>query len=458
MKRDSRIFEARRARLSRLLGARGVERAVLASGWARPRNFAHNVYPFRAESHFLYLVGLHLEGALLVFERGQFRLFVTPQDAEMALWEGRHATPRELGLELELDVRALAEFEADAEFACLPPQDEETAGWLGALLDRDIVPQSGPELEGLDAELAESMVELRLVHDEAAIEGLRHAAAVSAAAHVAGMRATRGASHEYVVRGAMEGAIAAAGMRNSYIPIVSVRGEILHNTVSRGVLEPGQLLLADVGAETEEGWAGDITRTWPTSGHFSPTQRDLYQLVLDVQLGAIDGVREGVRYLDLHRLAGRRMGEGLVDLGILKGRADDLYARGAVAVFFPHGLGHLLGLDVHDMEDLGDRAGYDAGSSRSEKPGESALRLDRVLARDQVVTIEPGFYQSPLLLERARSNPALAELIDWERLAHFADVRGIRIEDDVRVGDGPAEVLSQAAPKRIAELEALIQA
>lgn len=451
------VFQARRQRLSALLARRGVETAAFCSGWARPRNFAHNVFPFRAESHFLYLVGRHLEGAVLLLQAGRSTLFVTPQPAEMALWEGPLPGPEELAALLELDVRPLDDLEAPDEAACLPPQDEESALWFESLLDRAIEAQSGPQLVGLDAQLADAMVELRLVHDEAAIAELRAAAEISAQAHVVGMRSTRGASHEYVVRGAMEGAIVSRGLRTSYTSIVSTRGEILHNNDSNGRIAGGELLLCDVGAESLEGWAGDITRTWPTNGRFSPAQRDVYSLVLAVQKAAIVSAVAGVRYLELHRQAGHTMGEGLVELGLLRGEAGDLYERGAVAVFFPHGLGHLLGLDVHDMEDLGDRAGYDVGAERSTQPGESALRLDRRLAADQVVTIEPGFYQSPLLLERARLDPRVRDAVVWERLPAFADVRGIRIEDDVRITSGAAQVLSASAPKEIDALETILR-
>ncbi|HSC86318.1 MAG TPA: Xaa-Pro aminopeptidase [Polyangiaceae bacterium] len=457
MQSAAEVFTQRRQRLAGLIERAGIEHAVLASGWARPRNFAHNVFPFRAESHFLYAIGRHIEGAVLSFEDGSPRLYVTARDPEMALWEGPKPSCEELSSQLGLEVLPLDEFAVAPDAACVPPQDDESSNWLSALLERDVEAQSGPHLESADAALADALVELRLVHDAAALAQLRWAGEVSAGAHRSGMRATRGARWEFEVRGAMEGHILAAGMRTSYESIVSTRGEILHVTDSRGALLPGELLLCDVGAETPEGWAGDITRTWPTAGKFSSSQREIYELVLGVQQAAIDAVRAGVRFRELHRAAGRSLGAGLVELGILRGNAEELYERGVVAVFFPHGLGHLLGLDVHDMEDLGDRAGYAAGLQRSESPGESALRLDRVLEVDQVVTIEPGFYRSPLLLARARADRHVRDAIDWSRLEAFSDVRGIRIEDDVRVTNERAEVLSAAAPKTIADLERIVR-
>lgn len=240
----------------------------------------------------------------------------------------------------------------------------------------------------------------------------------------------------------------------AYQPIVTVAGEVLHNNRYDHVIGQNDLLLADVGAETPEGWAGDVTRVWPASGRFTPTQREMYEVVLEAQLAAIAAVRPKVRYLDVHRAAGKKLVEGLVALGILRGDVDDLYARGAAALFFPHGVGHLLGLDVHDMEDLGDLAGYAPGRERSDAPGDRYLRLDRDLLPGMVVTIEPGFYRIPQILERPDEVGALEEALDREALARYSDVRGIRIEDDVLVTDAGAEVLTRAIPKTLSELEA----
>lgn len=448
-------FRVRRARLAEQRMGSDVP-VVLASGWARPRNFAHNVYPFRSESHFLYFTGAHIEGALLLLQGTEACLFMEPPDPEMELWMGKSRTLEEWSEALSLSVLPLEEFALDSKPVCLPPQDEETAGWMEALLERPVDAQGGPELVGPDSELALQIIRCRLQQDEHAVKQLLLAAEGSAAAHRAGMRATRGAQTETEVRGAMEGALVCAGLSPGYTPIVTTRGEILHAERSDGLLEAGQLLLCDVGGEVREGWNADITRTWPVNGRFSPTQRDVYQAVLDVQRRAIEGARPGVDYAELHLTALRQMAESLVDLGILKGSTDALVETGAASVFFPHGLGHLLGLDVHDMEDLGDRAGYAPGQERSPHPSLSTLRLRRVLQQDMYVTIEPGFYQVPLLLKRAQENQQVRELIDFRRLQAFSDVRGIRIEDDVLVGETGPRVLSAGAPKEISEIEELL--
>jgi Xaa-Pro aminopeptidase len=193
------------------------------------------------------------------------------------------------------------------------------------------------------------------------------------------------------------------------------------------------------------------------NGRFSPTQRALYEVVLAAQSAAIAAVRPGVRYLDVHRAAGKKLLEGLLALGLFRGDLEDLYARGAAALFFPHGIGHLLGLDVHDMEDLGDRAGYAPGRTRSRGFGDRYLRLDRDLAPGMVVTIEPGFYRIPYLLERPEEVGDLEPALDRRVLATLADVRGIRIEDDVLVTETGADVLTASIPKEPDAVEAAMR-
>ena len=203
------------------------------------------------------------------------------------------------------------------------------------------------------------------------------------------------------------------------------------------------------------GWAADVTRTWPVNGKFSSTQRDIYDVVLAAHDACIDKISTGVEYEDIHLCACRIIAEGLVNLGILQGNTEELVEIDAHALFFPHGIGHLLGLDVHDMEDLGDLAGYEAGRERSGRFGLGYLRLNRPLRTDMVVTIEPGFYQVPAILNNSQNRENFKNLVNWERLAQFADVRGIRIEDDVLVTENGSEVLTAALPTQADAVEQL---
>jgi Xaa-Pro aminopeptidase len=446
-------FVERRKRLQRHL--RGP--ALFVSGFSRPRNFEGNRYPFRAESHFLYFVGRALEGAALVIGPSEAVLYAPEPDPEEELWSGPMPTFDELEAACALPVRSIEELAVTPETLTLPAQDWDGALLQSELLGRDIEPASGPELSDASAALADAMIELRLENDAAAIAQLRQAAWATGEAHSAGFAATRVGAREAAVRAAMEAAFVSWGYSASYNPIVTCHGEILHATRSDGIMNPGELLLADVGAETPEGWAGDVTRTWPVSGVFSSTQRAIYDVVLAAQEAAIAEVRPGVRYLEVHRTAGRVIAEGLVALGILRGDPRELCELGAAALFFPHGVGHLLGLDVHDMEDLGDRAGYAVGRSRATSPADRYLRLDRDLTPGMAITIEPGFYQIRHLLDRPEEVGELEPHLCRAELAKFADVRGIRIEDDVLVTETGSEVLTASIPKLALDVEARLR-
>ncbi len=432
----AQVLQQRRDRLAQL----HPEPVVLWSGQPASRNFPANTYPFRANSHFLYFGGVPLPRAAIHLESGRLTLFVDDTSAEAALWHGpspsRDTIAATMGAIAAYPYAELDRYRPEA--ATLPAQSQQHP-------DRS-------------AALVKALVALRLYHDDYALNQIRLAAAVSVSAHRAGMAATPGATTEAEVRAAMEQVIVGQGMTCAYNSIVTVHGEVLHNEQYHHPLQPGDLLLADVGAEAPSGWASDITRTWPVSGRFSPTQRDIYTVVLAAHDACIAAIQPEVEYRDLHLLACRTLAAGLVDLGLLKGHPDDLVDRDVHALFFPHGVGHLLGLDVHDMEDLGDGAGYAPGRQRSDRFGLKFLRLDRPLATNMVVTIEPGFYQVPAILAPAQQSGAYNDAVNWSRLTDFQDVRGIRIEDDVQVTASGSRVLTAALPTLPNAVEALVNA
>jgi Xaa-Pro aminopeptidase len=402
-------LKSRRQRLSKLVDFS----VLLRSGSRRSRNFPANTYPFRASSHFLYFAGLSLENAAILIDGDRLALFLDDPKPSSALWHGESPTRDQIA----------AEIGADAAY----PKSELT---------------SGVEIENLD--LQKAIIELRLVHDQSAIAEIRKAIAVTVQAHQAGMQATSTAKTEAEIRAAMESVILSHNMTCAYNSIVTVHGEVLHNEHYHHEVTPSDLVLADVGAETQSGWASDITRTWSACGKLSSTQKAIYDVVLEAHDRAIEKIRPDTEYRDIHLLACEVLAEGLVDLGILLGKPADLVEQDAHALFFPHGIGHLLGLDVHDMEDLGDLAGYAEGRSRSERFGMGYLRLDRPLRTGMIVTIEPGFYQVPAILNDPELRKKYRDAVNWEKLAEFSDVRGIRIEDDVLVTSEGSEVLSAA--------------
>ncbi len=428
--------------------------ATVSAGPSRGRNYVANAYPYRASSHFLYLVGVGIEGAVLWLEDGDATLFVPARPEHDDLWHGPAPSHQQMSEQLDLTILPLTDLAARVRgkrVATVPPFERGDHAALCALLGRSELAD-----EALDGPLLDALVSLRLQHDDGAVAELKRAAMASVQAHRIGLEITRLGMFERDVCAAMEAALARAGCRTAYGSIVTVHGEVLHNHDHSHELLAGDLLLADVGAETDSGYAGDITRTWPVSGRFSTTQREIYEVVLRAQAAAIALVKPGTSYREVHVAASREIVKGLVDLGILRGQVDALVEDGAQALFFPHGIGHLLGLDVHDMEDLGDRAGYAQGRKRSTQFGLSYLRLDRELAPGMLVTIEPGFYQVASLLADPSRVGLSDKALDRNVLAKFADVRGIRIEDDVLVTDKGCEVLTAALPKTADEIEAMV--
>ncbi|MDJ0661402.1 MAG: aminopeptidase P family protein [Crocosphaera sp.] len=429
---------------------------ILWSGKAPSRNFRANHYPFRANSHFLYFAGLPLENSAIRLENGNLDLFMDNPHPDSTLWHGE--TPRredialQIGADNEYPMKDLKEQIEGV--ATVPVQDTFTYQKQREILQRSLC--FDEQSEDIDDQLMKAIITLRLVHDEMALTEIKKAVKISVKAHTIAIKSTKKCVTEAQVRAAMESYIMSQNMTCAYNSIVTVNGEVLHNETYNNPLKLGDLLLADVGAETALGWASDITRTWPVNGHFSSSQRDIYDVVLAAHDACIEATKPGVEYREIHLLAAKIMAEGLVNLGILKGDPDTLVEKDAHAIFFPHGIGHLLGLDVHDMEDLGDLAGYQEGRTRSDRFGLKYLRLDRPLKAGMVVTIEPGFYQVPAILNHPKFQEKYYNDVNWDKLKQFSDVRGIRIEDDILVTETGAEILTQNLPTQADEIEEMM--
>lgn len=455
-------LKTRRQKLAKL-----VDRPVILwSGDRPPRNFPANKYPYRASSHFLYFAGIPIPNAAIHLHHGKLTLFVDNPRAGSALWHGESPTrdmiAETIGADAAYPLSELQPIEFPSDQLVLKPStwaaDALTVGLIDKMreeqcysLDRSVNTPDSPDED--DIVLANAIVTLRSQHDDYALSEMRKAVEITKQAHIAGIKATKTAKIEAHIRAAMEAVIIANNMTTAYNSIVTVHGEVLHNEEYHHEIKPTDLVLADVGAETQNGWAADVTRTWSASGKFSSTQRDLYNVVLAAHDAAIEAVKPGVEYQDIHLLACHKLAEGFVDLGILKGNPSDLVNMDAHALFFPHGVGHLLGLDVHDMEDLGDRAGYAPRRERSDRFGLGFLRLNRSLLEGMVVTIEPGFYQVPAILNDIHNRQKYRDVVNWDRLAQFSDVRGIRIEGDILVTKTGFEILTKDIPVTIEQIQ-----
>ncbi|MCR4376159.1 MAG: M24B family metallopeptidase, partial [Acidobacteria bacterium] len=278
---------------------------------------------------------------------------------------------------------------------------------------------------------------------------------VSREMYAAAMRAAQPGRHEYDVVAEIARVATAHGGRFSFPPICSVHGETLHNPFHRNVMQAGDMLILDSGFETPHYNASDITRTMPVGGTFTAQQRVIYEMVLRAQLAAIGAIKPGVPYRDIHLLAATSFATDLKAAGLMKGNIQEAVAAGAHALFFPHGLGHMLGMDVHDMENLEERlVGYRPGLERSTQFGLAYLRLGRELEPGFVVTVEPGLYFIPALIDQWKADGTNAAFLNFTEIGKFRDARGCRIEDNVLVTEAGGRVLGQPIPKTAAEVEA----
>jgi Xaa-Pro aminopeptidase len=304
--------------------------------------------------------------------------------------------------------------------------------------------------------LAHAICEQRSVKSQEEITEIEKSLEIAGLMHVTAMKMARAGVVEREIAGAIEGIALSHGCGTSFPVILSKRGETLHNHFHGNVLQNGDLLLVDAGAESVSFYASDITRTCPIGGKFSQKQREIYETVLAANMSAIEMSRPGVFYRDVHLNAARVIAEGLKSIGLMKGNTEDAVTNGAHALFFPHGLGHMMGLDVHDMENIGEKyVGYDETVSRSTQFGIAYLRMAKKLKPGYVVTDEPGIYFIPALIDQWRAENKFTEFINYDLLESYKDFGGIRIEDDLLITGTGCRVLGKQIPKTVAEVEAI---
>ena len=446
--------EALLARL-RAAGARGL--ALLPGHVDSPMNYHDNVYDFRQDSSFLYFCGLEQPGLALVLDIDEGRATLHGDDVSIddIVWTGPLPSVAEraarAGLASHAAFAALAPALAAAraggrEVHYLPPFRGETrlalAAWLG-LADAQLG-------AGASRTLTQAVIALRAVKSAEEIAEIEDALHVTHDLHLLAMRMSRPGVVEQEVVGAMEGLALARGRRLAYASIFTSRGEILHNHDHSVRLAGGEMIVNDTGANSPIGYASDITRTIPVGGRFQGLQAEMYELVLEAQTRAIAAVAPGVPYRAIHELACETMVAGMVDLGFMRGDPKEAVQAGAHAIFFQCGTGHMMGLDVHDMEGLGENdVGYGEGFVRSALFGHKSLRLARPLREGFVVTIEPGVYVNRWLTERWKAEGRHAGFIDYAMFEKHAAFGGLRIEDDVLVtADGHRELGPHIARNR----------
>lgn len=424
-------------------------------------NYPANQYHFRQDSHFLYFFGLQNPGfaGVIDFDNDTDYIFGNDFDIDDIIWMGVQPKVSDLAAKAGIDNTApydeLAKIIAKAKYEgkkvhYLPPYRGETIIEISNLLgisNSDVKP-------GVSPELIKAVVKLKEIKDEYEIAEIEKAVETAYEMHTTSMKMAMPGTVEQEIAGTIEGISLAKGGPVSFPIILSQDGQTLHNHNHDNVLEVGKMMVTDGGAETHECYASDITRTVPVGGKFNERQAEIYQIVLDANMAAIEAVKPGVKYRDIHFLAAKIIIEGLKKAGIMKGDVDEALKAEAHTLFMPHGLGHQMGLDVHDMEGLGeDNVGYDENTKRATSFGTAYLRLGKELKTGMVLTVEPGIYFIPDLIDQFKAEGKFTDFVNYEKVETYKDFGGIRIEDDILVTESGYRVLGKPIPKTIEEVE-----
>ncbi|OZC04301.1 aminopeptidase P family protein [Rubricoccus marinus] len=456
---SSDTYAARRAALADNMSGLVV---VLGNAHA-PMNYVDNVYAFRQDGSFLYYVGLDEPGLALGLDAdsGEATLYGHEPTMDDVIWEGPLASMGERAAHAGIAATAPPEALADAiraaqragrEVHVLPPYRGEHSLRLGRLLGL------APEAVEPSAALIDAVIAQRLVKTGEEVAEIEKAVEVAVHMHETAMRMAQPGRTEHEIAAAMQAVASGAGGFTSFPLIVTKRGETLHNHASNAVLEAGDLLLHDGGGAAPSRYVSDLTRVSPVGGTFSDRQRQVLNTVLAAQEASLAMCAPGVAFREVHDEACRVLASGLADMGLMRGDPAEAVAAGAHALFMPHGLGHAMGLDVHDMEALGeDRVGYGDAATRSTQFGTSNLRFGRPLAAGHVMTVEPGCYFIGALVDKWRAEGTHADFLNFDEIQRWVGLGGVRIEDDIVITDDGHRVLGPELAKTPEAIEAVVQ-
>ena len=456
----------RRNELKRLVGE-GI--VVLFGNNEAPCNYPNNAYyPFRQDSSFLYYFGQQRDGLVGVIDidNNQETLIGNDIDIEDIVWYGSVDSVSDLAAQVGVGQSApMSHLKTIINSALrekrtihfLPPYRHDTKIQMFDLLG--IHPSQQKEAASLT--LIKAIVKMRSRKTAEEIEELERAAEIGYQMHTTAMRITRPGLTEKYVGGQVDGIAHSLGAHESFATIFSQHGEIMHGNPSMAILEAGRLALCDAGAETINNYCSDNTRTFPVDGKFTQRQREIYTIVEECHDHALAISRPGVKYMDVHFSVCRLMTERLKELGLMRGDTDEAVCAGAHAMFLPHGLGHMMGMDVHDMEGLGQiYVGFDDETRPNlEQFGTNALRMGRRLEEGFVVTDEPGIYFIPALIDDWKASGHCKEFLNFDKLETYKDFGGIRIEDDLLItSDGCRFLGEKRIPYHPDEVEAFMAA
>lgn len=447
-------YSARREALAQKLGG-GV--ALFLGNKDVGMNYAANTYHFRQDSNFLYFFGIDRAGlaATIDLDTGEATVFGDELTMDDIVWTGDLPTIAEqaaqAGVTKTAPMSALEGSLSGKKVHFTPPYRFENMIILSEMLGIPV-----RELKSAASmELIHGIIGIRSYKTAEEVEEIEKAVRLTNRMHLAAMRASRPGVTEAEVHAAVAHAAYAADSSTSFPVILTINGAVLHNHHHHNTLESGRLVLCDAGGVSPMQYAGDMTRTYPVDPTFTQQQKAVYEIALASQEAAIDALKPGIPFKDVHLTSCRVIAEGMKSLGLMKGDVDAAVAAGAHALFFQHGLGHMMGIDVHDMEDLGeDNVGYNAEIQRSPQFGLGFLRLGKPLEAGFVVTVEPGIYFIPQLIDQWKAEGKFSEFINYDALDSYRDFGGIRIEDDYLITADGARLLGDPVPKSVADLEA----
>lgn len=458
-------YIVRRAELRRRMPSGGI--ILLPANGESPANYPNNTYHFRQDSTFLYFFGLNVPNmvGLLDIDSGEDALCGEDLTMDDIIWTGPHPTVCELAQSVgvtkthtakEFDAVVLDAVRRGRRIHFLPPYRASRRELISSLTG--IKPINVKD--HISVELALAVVSLREIKSPEEVRQIEQACEIGYQMHTTAMAMCREGVVERQIAGAIEGIAMSHGAGVSFPSIVTQHGETLHNHFYGNTLTNGKLLLVDAGAETTMNYCSDFTRTIPVSGRFTDQQREIYNIVLAANNRAFELSKPSMFYKDIHLAAVTVIVDGLKELGIMRGDTQQAVDSGAHALFMPHGLGHMMGLDVHDMEDIGENyVGYDLETERSKQLGVSSLRMGRRLKAGFVMTVEPGIYFIPALIEKWRAEGANSEFVNFEALGRYADFGGIRIEDNILITPSGNRMLGKRRiPVTVEQIEEFVGA
>ena len=458
----SNVYKERREALRRQVGGGLI--LLLGNGEASS-NYPDNTYHFRQDSSFLYFFGINHPGfaGVIDVEAGEETLFGNDFTMDDIIWMGPQPSVASQAAEVGVEKSApLSQLKQVIEAAqrqgrqvhFLPPYRHANKLWLEELTGI----RAAQLAAQVSVELIKAIVALRSVKSALEIAEIERACDIGYEMHTTAMRMCKPGVKEQLIAGTIEGIALAHGAGVSFPTILSMNGEPLHNHYHGNLLQEGRLMLTDAGAETNINYCSDFTRTMPVGGRFTQRQKEVYNIVVAAHDCAIDHARPGNTWKEVHLEVCRTLARGLKELGLMRGDVDEAVAAGAHALFMPQGLGHMMGLDVHDMEDLGQiYVGYDDEIRPSSQFGLASLRMGRRLQEGFVITDEPGIYFIPALIDQWRADGMHTDFLCYDAIEKYKDFGGIRLEDDVLITATGSRFLGQKRiPLYVDEVEAMM--